>query len=97
MPRFLQPLLLLLARLADRQLAVVVQYLKVENEILRARLPQRVTVTPEMEPCCICQGCRIIRVDSIQVYIPARESNWVHLEQSPDGWPEDPVPVVVCR
>ena len=40
-PRFLQPLLLILARLTDRQLAAVVQYLKVENEILRNRLPRR--------------------------------------------------------
>jgi putative transposase len=46
MPRFIQPLLLLLARLTDRQLAGVVQYLKAENEILRARLPRRITVTP---------------------------------------------------
>jgi hypothetical protein len=46
MPRFLQPHLLLLARLADCQLAAVVQYLKAENEILRARLPKRITVTP---------------------------------------------------
>ncbi len=40
-------LLLLLARLTDRQLAGVVQYLKAENEILRGRLPKRVTVTPQ--------------------------------------------------
>jgi putative transposase len=46
MPRFLQPLLLLPARLTDRQLAAVVQYLKAENEFLRARLPSRVKVTP---------------------------------------------------
>ncbi len=45
MPRFIQPLLLLLARLTDRQLAGVVQYLKAENEILRSKLPKRVTVT----------------------------------------------------
>jgi putative transposase len=46
MPRFLQPLLLLLANLTDRQLAGVVQYLKAENEILRSKLPKRITVTP---------------------------------------------------
>jgi putative transposase len=45
-PRFLQPLLLLLARLTDRQLAAAVQYLKAENEVLRSRLPKRITVTP---------------------------------------------------
>lgn len=51
MPRFLQPLFLLLARLTDRQLAAVVQYLKAENEILRGRLPKRValTMTPPAE------------------------------------------------
>jgi putative transposase len=46
MPRFIQPLLLLLARLTDRQLATVVQYLKAENEILRSKLPKRITVSP---------------------------------------------------
>jgi putative transposase len=46
MPRFLQPLLLLLPRLTDRQLAGVVQYPKVENDILRSRLPKRITITP---------------------------------------------------
>jgi putative transposase len=47
MPRFIQPLLLLLARLTDRQLAAAVQYLKVENEVLRARLPKRITITTQ--------------------------------------------------
>ncbi len=45
MPRFLQPLLLLLARLTDRQLAGVVQNLKAVNETLRSRLPKRFTIT----------------------------------------------------
>ena len=52
MPRFVQALLLLLARLTDRQLAAVAQYLKVENEILRSRLPKRVTVTPRRSSGC---------------------------------------------
>jgi putative transposase len=46
MPRFVQPLPLLLANLTDRKLAAAVQYLKVENEILRARLPKRIAITP---------------------------------------------------
>jgi putative transposase len=45
MPRFFRPLLLLLARLTDRELAGVVQYLKTENDILRSRLPKRINVT----------------------------------------------------
>jgi hypothetical protein len=46
MSRFLQPLLLLLGRLTERQLAEVVQYPNAENELLRGWLPGRVTVTP---------------------------------------------------
>jgi putative transposase len=37
--------LLLLARAADRELAKMVQFLKVENQILRSKLPRRIAVT----------------------------------------------------
>jgi putative transposase len=47
MPRILRPLLLLIARLADRELAAVVQYLKAENDVLRSKLPKVVKVTPQ--------------------------------------------------
>jgi putative transposase len=40
-------LMLLLARATDRELARVVAYLKEENHILRARLPERINVTPK--------------------------------------------------
>jgi putative transposase len=45
MARLLQPLWLLLAAATDRELARVVEYLKAENRILRAKLPGRVAVT----------------------------------------------------
>jgi putative transposase len=45
MPRFLRPLLFLLAQLTDRELATAVQFLKTENDILRSRLPKRINVT----------------------------------------------------
>ncbi|MBM3996369.1 MAG: hypothetical protein FJ303_19785 [Planctomycetes bacterium] len=38
--------LLLLARATDRELAKMVEFLKVENQILRSKLPRRVDVTP---------------------------------------------------
>lgn len=41
-----QALMVLLAQATDRQLAKYVQFLKAENEILRARLPQRIVTTP---------------------------------------------------
>jgi putative transposase len=47
MPRFFRPLLLLIARLTDRELAAVVQYLKAENDVLRSKLPKVVKVTPQ--------------------------------------------------
>jgi putative transposase len=46
MRRAFQSLLFLLATGTERPLAKQVQYLKVENEILRGKLPNRVTVTP---------------------------------------------------
>lgn len=45
MRRILQPLLLLLAGSTDKELARQVQFLKVENQILRSKLPKRITVT----------------------------------------------------
>ena len=47
MTKLLQALLLVLARATDRELARQVQYLKVENRILRNRLPKRFSVRPE--------------------------------------------------
>jgi putative transposase len=47
MKTLFQSLLLLLARATDRQLARHVQFLKTENGILRARLPERLQVTPQ--------------------------------------------------
>ena len=46
MPRILDRLWLLLAAATDRQLTRMVEYLKAENRILRARLPDKIVVTP---------------------------------------------------
>ena len=40
MPRVFHPLLLIIANATHRELAAQVQYLKVENEILRSKLPK---------------------------------------------------------
>ncbi|MFV1967796.1 MAG: integrase core domain-containing protein [Pirellulaceae bacterium] len=45
MARFLHPLLLLVARATELELAGYVEYLKAENRILRSKLPKRVQVT----------------------------------------------------
>ena len=46
MPNPVQALLILLAHATDRELARQVQYLKNENRVLRARLPQQIMTTP---------------------------------------------------
>jgi putative transposase len=45
MARFFHPLLLLLARATQAELAQMVDYLKTENRILRSKLPKRVELT----------------------------------------------------
>jgi len=46
MARFFHPVLHLIARATHDELARQVQYFRVENEILRSKLPKRITVTP---------------------------------------------------
>jgi putative transposase len=55
MAKLLHPLLMVLARATDRELARMVDYLKAENEILRARLPKRIVTTP-------AERARLVRV-----------------------------------
>ena len=46
MSRFFQPLIIMLASMSRSELARQIQYLKAENEVLRSKLPKRITVTP---------------------------------------------------
>ena len=43
-------LMVLLAKATDRELARMVTYLKEENKLLRARLPERINTTPPTAP-----------------------------------------------
>src|SRR5688572_24955519 len=47
MTNIFQSLLLVIAGATQKELARQVKYLKVENEILRSKLPKRITVTPK--------------------------------------------------
>ena len=47
MTNVFQSLLLLIAGATQKELARQVKYLKVENEILRSKLPKRITITPK--------------------------------------------------
>ena len=50
MKNLFQPLLLLIAGATQKELARQVRYLKVENEILRSKLPARLTVCLSRRP-----------------------------------------------
>ena len=55
MPRFFHPLVALLASMTRSELGRQVQYLKAENQVLRAKLPKRITVTP-------CEQNRLLKL-----------------------------------
>src|SRR5262245_15362940 len=87
MPRFFQPLLLLLARLTDRQLAAVVQYLKAEIEILRGRLPRRIAVTPREKQRLLKLGRPLgasIK-DFVSIVSPRTFLRWLNGDRPRDG------------
>src|SRR5262245_19046968 len=87
MPRFIQPRLLLLARLTDRQLAAVVQYLKAENEIIRARLPKRTKVTPREKQRLLKFGRPLGSAikDLITMISPRTFLRWANGDRPRDG------------
>jgi putative transposase len=59
MKRFIHPLLLLVARATEKDLVQMVEYLKVENRILRNKLPKRIEVTPAERAKLIQLGVRL--------------------------------------
>ena len=52
-------LLLLIAGSTQRELASQIRYLKIENEILRSKLPKRVSVTDKERNRLVKFGCHL--------------------------------------
>ena len=85
MSRIFHPILYLLACATRQELARQVQYLKVENEVLRARLPKAVRVTP-------AERRRLVRAsrglgkairELVTIVTPATFLKWVNQEGKP--------------
>lgn len=79
MAEILHPLLLLVARATDLELARYVEYLKAENRILRSKLPKRVHVTLSERKRLVELGLRVgpaIR-ELISVVTPRTFARWV--------------------
>ena len=56
-----RPLLLVIAGSTQRELARQIRYLKAENEILRKKLPARITITPKERQRLVKFGSKLGR------------------------------------
>jgi putative transposase len=59
MNRLVHPLLLLLARATEKELVLMIEYLKAENRILRNKLPKRIEVTTAERSKLLKLGVRL--------------------------------------
>ncbi len=100
MARFFHPLLRVLASATHRDLAAQVQYLKAENEVLRSKLPKRVTVTDAEKARLVKLGTKVgsaIR-ELITIVSPRRFTRWI-IGRAPCGGdlPAEPIGDIECR
>jgi putative transposase len=85
MLRLFQPFFVLLATATDRELARMIQYLKVENQVLRGKLPQRITVTPRERRRLVKYGRAVgpALKDLITIVSPRTFARWLNGEKPP--------------
>ncbi len=79
MTRLLQPLFALLTVSTDQKLRLMVEYLKEENAILRAKLPTRITVTPRERARLVKLGTALggVLKDLITIVSPRTFARWL--------------------
>ena len=79
MSKFFHPLLTVLARATESQLARYVEYLKEENRILRDKLPKRVVCTPGERQRLVKLGKPLGSAikDLISIVTPRSFARWV--------------------
>jgi hypothetical protein len=85
MPNPVQALLYILSQATDRELARQVQYLQVENRILRNKLPKRITISRAERSRLLKFGQPVgaaIR-QLIAIVLPSTFARWVRETQSP--------------
>jgi putative transposase len=86
MRRLLQPLLLYLTVASDRELARQVQFLMEQNRILRAKLPQRISITVQERRRLLKFGRglkRPVLKELLTVVTPQTFARWVSDERKP--------------
>jgi len=79
MAKLIHPLLMLIARATEKDLVLYLEYLKVENRILRSKLPMRIEVTVAERTKLVTLGVRLGSAikDLITIVHPRTFARWV--------------------
>ena len=85
----LQPFFALLAAANDSKLAQMVEYLKTENAVLRAKLPTRITITAREKARLVKLGTALggALKDLITIVSPRTFARWVAVAEAARGTP----------
>lgn len=85
-------LLLVIAGSTQRELARQVRYLKVENEILRSKLPARITVTPKERQRLVKFGAKLGKAlyELVTIVKPGTFLRWIREEKRAGKKPTKP-------
>jgi putative transposase len=89
MARLFHPLLHLIARAAEHELAQMIDYLKTENRVQRARLPKKIETTPAERAQLIKAGKPLgpkIK-ELISIVTPGTFARWVRADEDPKRKP----------
>ncbi len=81
MSNLFQTLALVLASATPRELARQIHYLKVENRILRGKLPKRIAVTPAERRRLVRFGAKLGRA-LVSIVYPETLRRWIREEKS---------------
>ena len=86
-------LLLVIAGSTQRELARQVRYLQVENEILRSKLPARITVTPKERQRLVKFGAKIGKAlhQLVTIVTPGTFLRWIREEKRAGKRPTKPI------
>ena len=87
MSRFFHPLLFMLACSSKQDLARQLHYLKIENEILRGRLPRRIVVKPDERRRLINAAKELGSAIKglVSIVKPATIMGWLNADKGPEG------------
>jgi putative transposase len=80
-------LLLLIAGSTHKELAAQIRYLKIENEVLRSKLPKRVSVTAQEKNRLVKFGSKLGKAinEIVSIVAPDTLRRWIRDRRSPEA------------